>query len=116
MTSFLFASLAIATPAHATGGLLCQTAGPKQIEVTLGFGHAPSASLFSARLLDDGKPIPVTASKWWMQKSELRLALVSENALRNELLMIAEWSDATDSYDGTITRNGRKRWVRCREA
>lgn len=37
MTSFLFASLAIATPAHATGGLLCQPAGPKQIEVTLGF-------------------------------------------------------------------------------
>ncbi len=116
MPSFTIALLAAATPAHATGGLRCETAGPQPIEVLLGFGHVPSASLFLAKLTDDGESVPVTASQWWMQESELRLALVSEDASRVELLLSAKWKDVAHSYDGEIWRNGRKRWVRCRES
>lgn len=115
MPPLIFALLAAAAPAHATGGLLCKTAGPRGIEIALGFGHVPSAPLFLAQLTDDGKRVPVTASQWWMQRSELRLALVSKDALREELLLSAQWNDATHSFDGTLWRNGSKRWVRCRE-
>ena len=102
-------------PAHATGGLLCKTAGPRPIEVRLGFGHVPSASLFLARLVDDGHEVPLTASQWWMRKSELRLALVAKDAIREELILSARWAGTTRSYDGALWRSGRKRWVRCRE-
>jgi hypothetical protein len=114
--SLSFAALAFAAPAHATGGLLCKTAGPQPIEVALGFGHVPSAPLFLARLLDNGREIPVNAPQWWMRSSELRLALTSPDALREELVLTAQWNDRSRSYDGSLWRAGRKRWVRCRES
>ena len=81
----------------------------------LGFGHVPSASLFLAQLADDGHDVPVTASQWWMRKSELRLALVAKDAIREELILNARWAGTSRSYDGALWRSGRKRWVRCRE-
>jgi hypothetical protein len=107
--------LTFSAPAHATGGLVCKTAGPQPIEVALGFGRVPSAPLFLARLLDNGREIPVNAPQWWMRSSELRLALTSEDALREELVLTAQWNDESRSYDGSLWRAGRKRWVRCRE-
>lgn len=112
---FAIALLAISAPAHATGGLACRTAGPRPIEVALGFGHVPSAGLFMARLVDNGREVPVSAPQWWMRASELRLALTSKDALREELILRAQWNDASKSYDGSLWRAGRKRWVRCRE-
>ena len=108
--------LILSVPAHATGGLSCKTADERPIVVSLGFGHVPSAGLFLARLLDDEREIQVTASQWWMHGPELRLALVSEGATKEELILIAHWNDAARSYDGSVWRSGRKHWVRCREA
>lgn len=111
-----FGLFLLSVPAHATGGLSCKTADERPIVVTLGFGHVPSAGLFLARLVDDRREIEVTASQWWMHGPELRLALVSADATREELFLIAHWNDAAHSYDGSLWRSGRKRWVRCREA
>lgn len=120
--SVFFRSLAfsglimLSAPAHATGGLSCKTADQRPIVVSLGFGHVPSAGLFLARLVDDKREIEVTPSQWWMYGPQLRLALVSADATREELILIAHWNDAAHSYDGSVWRSGRKRWVRCREA
>ena len=108
--------LAIAVPAHATGGFVCRTAGPKPVEISMGFGHVPGAPLLAdaTRLRDNGRNIPVTAPQWWLDDSELRLLLADRNALRRELILKARRNGAF--YDGSIWRSGKRRWVRCREA
>ena len=60
--------------------------------------------------------IAATASQWWMSGTELRLALVSPDAITEELILIASLYRATNSCDGSVSRAGRKRWARCREA
>ncbi|AKQ40834.2 hypothetical protein CP97_00365 [Aurantiacibacter atlanticus] len=76
----------------------------------------PSAGLFLARLVEGRKEIAVTATQWWLSASELRLALVSPDAITEELILIASWNEASHTYDGSVWRAGRQRWVRCREA
>lgn len=115
---FLLAAVCAATlpqAAHATGGLSCRTADPEPVEITLGFGHSPSAGLFLHRLRDDGEEIAVELSQWWMNGTEVRLALLSSDAMREEAVMSADWNEATRSYDGSIWRSGKRRWIRCRE-
>jgi hypothetical protein len=102
LAAFTFAS----APAHATGGLICKTAGPRPVEVVLGFGHVPSP---------DGQYVPAEATQFWMRDTELRLALVSTDAMTEEAVLSAQWSEDTRSYDGSLWRPGTKRWVRCRE-
>ena len=117
MTKLLFcgiAALLAATPAHATGGLLCRTAGIRPIEVSLGFGHVAGTPLISTRLTDTGRQVPVTAPQWWFDRDEMRLLLVSPQAARQELLLKARRNGRV--YDGSVWRGGQRRWVRCREA
>ena len=106
--------LALAAPAHATGGFTCRTAGPRPIEVALGFGHVPGASLFLTRLSDNGRTIPVTAPQWWLDDSELRLLLVDPAAMRREAILKTKRKG--HFYEGNLWRNGQRRWVRCRES
>lgn len=103
----------IASPAHATGGLVCRTAGERPIEVSIGFGHVPGAPLILARLLDNGRNIPVKSAQWWLDDRELRLLLVAPAAGRQELLLKAQRNGFL--YDGAIWRSGQRRWIRCRE-
>ena len=110
------AAMLLPAPAHATGGLSCKTAGPERIVIDLGFGHVPSASLFAARLSEKGKEIAVDATQWWMQGEEVRLAMVHKKTGENALLLKAQWSEKTLSYDGALSFAGRSHWVRCREA
>ena len=119
MKKLLFAiplAFALASPAHATGGFACRTAGPRPIEVWLGFGHTPGAPLLAdaTRLRDNGRNVPVIAPQWWLDDSELRLLLADPNAMRRELILKAKRNG--HFYDGSIWRNGARRWVRCREA
>jgi hypothetical protein len=108
-------ALLAVTPAHATGGLVCRTAGQKPVEVSLGFGHAPGAPLIAdaTRLVDNGRNIPVTAPQWWLDDREVRLLLADPNAMRRELILKAKRIGHV--YDGNIWRAGQRRWVRCRE-
>ena len=107
------ASVTLATPAAATGGLNCRTSGARPIEVAVGFSHGFGASLILSRLLDNGNDVNVSATQWWLDSSEVRLVLISPDADRQELVLRATRKGAF--YDGSVWRNGRKRWVRCRE-
>jgi hypothetical protein len=105
-------ALAIASPAQATGGMTCQTAGLKPVKVSLVIGHTAGSPLVSERMLETGKPVPVRSIQWWFDSSELRLLLVDVQA--REIRIRTKRSG--QNYDGTLVRSGRSRWVRCRES
>lgn len=107
------AALALATPAHATGGLVCRTAGDRPIELALVISHTAVAAAVSARLSDSGRDVPVAIAQSWLEPNEVRLDLVDRNAVRHELRLRARKNGAF--YDGSLWRNGRRQWVRCRE-
>jgi len=102
-----------ATPASATGGLVCSTAGPRPIVVSMGFSHSVGASLVGTHLSDDGRDIAVHAPQWWLDGNEVRLLLTDPNAERRELILRA--TRKGEVYDGNVWRGGKRRWVRCRE-
>ena len=116
MKTRLLASLAmllVASPVYATGGLNCSTAGPRPIQVSLGFPHGFGAPIFAAHLRDNGRNVPVAAPQWWLDNSEVRLLLFKPSEHQQELLLKARRNGHV--YDGSIWRNGKRRWVRCRE-
>ena len=106
-------NLLIATPAHATGGLICRTAGSRPIEATVVISHTIVPSVVSARLRDSGRDVPVQVAQSWLEPNELRLDLVDLNAGRHELRLRVKRNGRT--YDGTLWRAAERRWVRCRE-
>ena len=106
--------LAVATPAQATGGFVCKTAGANAVEVSLGFGHVPGSPLIATRLLDRGRLVPVRQAQWWLDDRELRLLLTDPDAMRREVIVKARRNGHV--YDGSLWRGGRQRWVRCRES
>lgn len=106
-------TLLAAAPAHATGGLLCSTAGARPIHLSLGFAHSRGSPLIATRLLDAGRNVPVATGQWWLDNSELRVFLIAPNALEEELVLRARRNGFF--YDGSLWRGGKRRWVRCRE-
>ena len=85
----------------------------RPVEVSLGFGHVPGSPLILARLLDNGRQMPVKSAQWWFDKDELRVVLIDPGALRQEVVLRARRTGFV--YDGSLWRDGRRRWVRCRE-
>lgn len=106
--------LITATPAWATGGLVCSTAGTHPINVALVISHIAVPSAVSARLAQDGRDVPVRIAQSWFESGEIRVDLVDPQALRHELRLKARWTGRF--YDGSIWRTGKRRWVRCRES
>lgn len=113
--SFAIALMLSATSAHATGGFVCRTAGSNPIQVSVGFGRVPGAPLITTatRLSDNGRNVPVIAPQWWLDNLELRLLLADPTAMRREAIIKARRNGHV--YDGSLWRDGRRRWVRCRE-
>jgi hypothetical protein len=111
---FLPLLLGLAVPAQATGGLLCRTAGPRPIELSLVISHTVVPAVVSARLSDTGRNVPVATAQSWLEQSEIRLDLVDPNSIRHEARLQAKKNGRF--YDGRIWRFGRPRWIRCREA
>lgn len=111
---FALAAFALAAPAHATGGFTCRTAGAGPVEVSIGIGHVAGSPLIARRLRDGGREIAVADAQWWLDDKELRLLLVSPDALREEVKISARRNGNT--YDGSLWRGGKRRWVRCRES
>lgn len=103
----------VAAPANATGGLVCQTAGPRPISLALVIGHAAVASVVAANLTDNGHTVVVALAQAWLEPSEVRVDLTDRNAMRHELRLRARRNGNT--YDGSLWRAGIRRWVRCRE-
>ena len=107
------AALVLATPAQASGGLVCRTAGNSPIEVALVISHTAVSAAVSARLNDDGRDVPVSLAQSWLEPNEVRLDLVDKNAVRHELRLRTKRNG--DVYDGSLWRHGKRHWVRCRE-
>lgn len=105
--------LGLAGPAHATGGLVCSTAGPRPLQLWLVISHTTVPVIVSARLSDEDQDIPVVTAQSWLDQDVLRVDLVDPNAVRHELRVRA--ARRGDTYDGSVWRNGKRRWVRCRE-
>ncbi len=105
--------LVASTPADATGGLVCRTAGARPIELSMGFGHVPGSPLILTRFIDTGRNMPVSAAQWSLDNDEVRLLLIGPNAMKQELLLRTKHNGHT--YDGALWRGGQRRWVRCRE-
>ncbi|HUP67402.1 MAG TPA: hypothetical protein VM145_04220 [Sphingomicrobium sp.] len=108
--------LLTASPAYATGGFVCRTAGSRALQVSVGFGHTSGSQLLedATRLTDKGRNVPVVAPQWWFDGSELRLLLTDPSALRREAIVKARRTGRT--FDGSLWRGGKRYWVRCREA
>lgn len=112
---FLLAAAAFlaSSPAYASGGMFCSTAGPRPVQVSMTIGHVFGSPLADARLTDNGRNVPVAKAQWWLDRSELRLLLTNPNASAEELVLRAKRNGA--AYDGSLWRGGKRRWVRCRE-
>ena len=110
---FAVASVSLATPTYATGGLNCRTAGARPIALSLGFGHVAGSPLILTRLLDAGRNVPVSAAQWWLDNEQVRVLLISSGAQKQELLLRAKRNGLV--YDGSLWRSGKRHWVRCRE-
>ncbi len=102
-----------ASPAFATGGLVCRTANAPSLQVALVISHTAVSSIVSARLTDNRREVPVAVAQSWLEPNEIRLDLTDRNAVRHELRLRAKRKG--NVYDGTIWRGGKRRWVRCRE-
>lgn len=110
----LFAlAAAVASPAHATDGLVCRTAIGPPIHVAMVISHTAVSAVVSARLTDNRREVPVAVAQSWLEPNEVRLDLTDRNATRHELRLRAKRNGRF--YDGSIWRLGQRRWVRCRE-
>jgi hypothetical protein len=113
---FLFLAAAAtlgSSPALASGGMFCSTAGPRPVQVSMTIGHVFGSPLVDPRLTDNGRRVPVAKAQWWLDRKEVRLLLTDPNATREELVLRA--TRKGQAYDGTLWRGGQRRWVRCRE-
>ncbi len=116
MNKLVFGGLAAffaASPAFASGGLLCRTAGARPVEVRLVVSHTAVPAVVSARLIDAGRDIPVALAQAWLEPDEVRVDLTDRNARRHELRLRAKRNGRY--HEGSLWRGGTRRWVRCRE-
>lgn len=100
-------------PAHATGGMVCSGAAGMPVRVSLVIGHYFGGSIVGAQLSVNGRVVPATIAQAWLDRSELRLDLVDRNAMRQEAQLRAKRNGRF--YDGSLLRDGVRRWIRCRE-
>lgn len=118
MKRTLFAAglgLLVTSPAEATGGLVCGTAGERPIRLFLVISHTAVPAVVSARLTDNRRDVPVVTAQSWFDAQEVRVDLVDRNAMVHEARLRATWRPSTRSYDGSLWRAGKRRWIRCRE-
>jgi hypothetical protein len=114
-TLLALAAMLLAAPATATTGLICSTAGSPPVHLALAISHTAVPSVVSVRLTDNRREVPVAPAQSWFDKSEVRVDLVDRNAMRHEARIRATWRLSSRSYDGSLWRNAKRRWVRCRE-
>ena len=73
----------------------------------------PGSPLILTHLLDNGRDVPAQSAQWWLDNEEMRLVLIDPDAHREQLKLKARRNGFV--YDGTLWRNGKRRWIRCRE-
>jgi hypothetical protein len=112
---FLLAAtmLLLPAPAAATSGLICSTAGSPPIHLALVISHTAVPAVVAVRLTDNRRDVPVVTAQSWFDPTEVRVDLVDRNAMRHEARLRAVRRG--QAYDGSLWRDGKRRWVRCRE-
>lgn len=113
LAPLFLAIAAAASPAHATGGMVCRTADGSAVEIAIAFGHVAGAPIIATRLNANGTAIPVLAPQWWLDDAEMRLMLTDNQALNRVLTLRAK--RVGPHYDGQVEWDGKSRWIRCRE-
>lgn len=106
--------LIAATPAHATGGFVCEANPAKPIEVNLVFGRVAGAPLIGASLTEGGVEVPTDRAQWWIDGNELRVVLIDPNGEREEVVIKAKGRG--EVMLGTLKRGERTYRVRCEES
>ena len=112
-SALLVSAFGVAAPAHASGGLLCRTAGEQPVDLRLVISHTVVSTVVSARLIDQGRDVPVALAQSWLEPNIIRVDLTDRTAQRHELRLRATRNGR--SYDGSLWRGGKRHWVRCRE-
>jgi len=107
------AAVALASPAQATGSLLCETTGPRPISVSLVIGLTAVSHAVQARLSVNGVDVPVTIAQSWLDSNEIRVDLTDPNAERHELRLRVRAKG--DGYEGSLWRHGERRPIVCAE-
>ena len=112
-----------ATPAFATGTMLCRstlspTNGP---ELWLTVGTGPGSGIIQARLAQAGRGFTTgegarapVISQSWLDRNSLRLVVVDANA-ETELARLETWRRTGWSYFGTLRYGGQTWRMRCSE-
>jgi len=108
-----------ASPAFATGTILCTQPGRPGFSLYLSVATGPGPSIVSAHLTDgresfttgEGLTSPVIAQAW-LSDTELKLDIVDSNAERF-VLRLAGRKSRGDIFAATMTRGGRAAPVRC---
>ncbi len=106
--------LALAVPAHATGGMSCRTAGDERIEIDLGMGRTIGGSIFQVSMRVDGREVPVRVAQSWLHDGQFLLMLSDPGGNRIEAVMATSVNG--DTFDGSIRRGNRRHWIRCYES
>ncbi len=117
------ACLLSASPAFATGTILCRsTISPTQgPELWLSVGNGPGSGIVGVRLTQgnqgfttgQGARAPVIAQSW-LDRNSLRLAITDANA-ETEIARLETWRRTGWSYFGTLRYGGRTWRMRCSE-
>jgi hypothetical protein len=115
--------LLAATPAFATGAMLCRSTinpanGP---ELWLTVGTGPGSGIIQVRLeqggrgftTGEGRGAPVIGQSW-LDRNSLRLTVVDANA-ETEVARLETWRRRGWSYSGTLRYGGRTWQMRCSE-
>ncbi len=103
-----------AAPAHATGGMACETTGARKIEVGVSFTHSTGGGLVGATLIDNGVEVTTEKAQWWLDGNEMRLLLVDPNLEREEVEIRV--TGKGEIMRGILKRGGRTYRVRCEES
>ena len=123
----LLLAVAAATPAHATGGMLCTPVSGRGPVVAFGFGHTIAPHVLSASIEDGPLTLrtgglietatlrSLVVGQSWIDRQGVKLDLVDPNVERFEGQLRATFR-RDGIAAGTFTRNGRTYRVRCEEA
>ena len=105
------------SPANATGGFLCKTAGAEKIELSVGIGHVPGGPLIGHQLKRGERKLDTQAEQWWFNDAEMRILLTDAKTLdRVAIMETRRQKNRWETFDGTITIGGQRHWIRCYES
>lgn len=122
--AFALSSLALASPAIATGGLLCKPVSGKGpwLSLTIGFGYA--SSIVCASLKEGGPWISacgpngrLAVARQWLDRQRVWVDIIDQRNGRDEakLRAIVQPKQRIHTALGTLTRRSRTYKVRCVE-